>query len=114
MKSGFKRIFSRRSRRSRRLQWYTDGKNVFDQPVKNNLRANDNTPKTTAGQGYDYATVCLLDYPHVKENYNMIAIYLSKQQALDADAKAMQQINFTGNLYWPAVTTMFFINEEVK
>ena len=28
----------------------------------------------------------------------MIAIDLSKQQALDADSKALQQINFTGNL----------------
>ena len=28
----------------------------------------------------------------------MIAIDLSKQQALDADSKATQQINFTGNL----------------
>ena len=29
----------------------------------------------------------------------MIAIDLSKQQALDADPEAIQQINFTGNLY---------------
>ena len=28
----------------------------------------------------------------------MIAVDLSKQQALDADPKAIQQINFTGNL----------------
>ena len=28
----------------------------------------------------------------------MITIDLSKQQALDADPKAIQQINFTGNL----------------
>ena len=30
--------------------------------------------------------------------YKMIAIDLSKQQALDVDPKAIQQINFTGNL----------------
>ena len=46
----------------------------------------------------------------------MIAIDLSKQQALDADPKAIQQINFIGNLarYPIANTTMFFITEEAK
>ena len=43
-----------------------------------------------------------------------MAIVLSKQQALDADPKAMQQINFTANLGWDGNTTMFFIIEEVK
>ena len=40
----------------------------------------------------------MLDYPYFKENYKMIAIDLSKQQALDADPRATQQINFTANL----------------
>ena len=44
----------------------------------------------------------------------MIAIYLSKQQALDADPKAMQQINFTGNPYPGGQTPMSFITEEAK
>ena len=44
----------------------------------------------------------------------MIAIDLSKQQTLDADPKAIQQINFTGNLNRAEVATMFFIIEEVK
>ena len=42
----------------------------------------------------------------------MIAIDLSKQQALDAHQKAIQQINFTGNLVQQA--TIFFIIEEAK
>ena len=46
--------------------------------------------------GDDYTTGCLLDQPYYKENYLLIAIDLSKNQALDADPKAMQQINFTG------------------
>ena len=41
---------------------------------------------------------CLLDYNHFKNYYNMIAIDLNNQQALDTDPKAIQQINFTGNL----------------
>ena len=52
----------------------------------------------------------------------MIAIYLNKQQALDADPKAIQQINFTGNLTRAnndgqnvnENTTMFFIIEDAK
>ena len=39
---------------------------------------------------------------------------LSKQQALDADPKAIQQINFTGNLDQDECATMFFIIEEAK
>ena len=44
----------------------------------------------------------------------MIATDLSKQQALDANPKALQQINFTGNLASErnADTKMFFINEK--
>ena len=44
----------------------------------------------------------------------MIAIDLTKQQTLDADPKAIQQINFTGNLCQDGNTVMFFITEELK
>ena len=49
---------------------------------------------------------------YFKEHYMLIAIDLSKQQALNADPKAIQQINFTGNLDREA--TIFFITEEAK
>ena len=41
----------------------------------------------------------------------MIAIDLSKQQALDADPRAIQQINFTANLDKNGNTTLFNIEE---
>ena len=44
----------------------------------------------------------------------MIAIDLSKEQALDADPKAIQQISFTANLDQNGNTTMLFIIEEAK
>ena len=44
----------------------------------------------------------------------MIAIDLSKQQALDADPRAIQQINFTANLDRGGNTTIFFIIEDAK
>ena len=56
----------------------------------------------------------MLDYPYVGENYKMIAIDLSKQQALDADPRAIQKINFTGNLDRAGNTTIILIIEEVK
>ena len=91
-----------------------DGKNFFDQPVRNNLETYDNIRKVESGQRDDYTTGCLLDYPSFKEHYKSIAIDLSKQQELDVDSKATQQINFSGNLNRAGNTTMFFIIEETK
>ena len=69
-----------------------DGRNFFDQPVKNNFITCDNIRKITTSQGDHYTTSCLLDYNYFINYYKMIAIDLSKQQALDADPKAVQQI----------------------
>ena len=44
----------------------------------------------------------------------MIAIHLSKKQALDADPRAIQQINFTANLSRDGNARFYFILEEVK
>ena len=60
------------------------------------------------------ATGCLLDNPYFKEHYKLFVISLSKQQVLDADLKAIQQINFTANLEGDRNTQMFFIIEEAK
>ena len=56
----------------------------------------------------------MLEYLYFKENYKLIAIDLSKQQALDADPRAIQQINFTVNLDRAANTSIFFIIKEAK
>ena len=58
-----------------------NGEKFFDQSVKD-----------------DKITGFLLDYPYFRDSYKMIAVDLSKQQALDADSRANQQINFTANL----------------
>ena len=44
----------------------------------------------------------------------MIAVDLRKQQALDPDPKAIQEINFTANLDKPGRTRIYFILEEAK
>ena len=84
------------------------GRNFFDQPIKNDLQTYYNIWKIATGQGDDYITGCLLDYTYF-EKYKLIAIDLSKQQKLDSDPKAMQQINFTGNLTRADSATVFFI-----
>ena len=91
-----------------------DGKNVFDQPVKNDKVTYENIRKIATGQGDDYTTGCLLDYIYFKNYYKMIAVDLSKQQALDADPKAIQQIIFTENLDNVENTRIYFILEEAK
>ena len=91
-----------------------DGKNFFDQPINSDLKTYENIRKIATGQGDDYTTGCLLDYSYFKENYKMIAIDLSKQQVLDADPRAIQQINFTANLDREGNKTIFFVIEEAK
>ena len=91
-----------------------DGKNFFDQPVKNNKITYENIRKIATGQGDDYTTGCLLDYAYFRDIYKMIATELSKQQELDADPREIQQINFTANLDRDWDTRIFFILEEVK
>ena len=49
----------------------------------------DNIRKIATGQGDEYISGCLLDYNYFENCYKMIAIDLSKQQALNADRKAI-------------------------
>ena len=91
-----------------------NGENFFDQPIKNNKVTYDNIRKIATGQGDYYTTDCLLDYPYFKDTYKMIAVDLSKQQALAADPRAIQQINLTANLDRAGNTTVYFILEVAK
>ena len=75
-----------------------NGENFFDQPMKNNKVTYEHIRKIATGQGDNYTTGCLLDYSYFADTYKMIAVDLSKQKALDADPRAIQQINFTANL----------------
>ena len=45
-----------------------DGRNVFDQPIKNDLKIYDNIRKIETGQGDDFTTGYVLDYPDLKKN----------------------------------------------
>ena len=91
-----------------------NGENFFNQPIKNNKVTYDNIRKIAIGQGDDNTTACLLDYPYFANTYKMIAVDLSRQQALDSDPRAIQQINFTANLDRAGNTRVYFILEEAK
>ena len=91
-----------------------NGENFFDQPVKNNKVTYENVRKIATGQVDDYTTGCLLDYPYLKDSYKMIVVDLSKQQALEVDPKANQQINFTANLDRADNTRIYVILKEGK
>ena len=89
-----------------------DRKNIFDQPVKIDIITYIHIQKIVTGEGDDYTTGGLLDYNYFNKHYKMVAIGWSKQQVLDADLKAIQQINFYGNLDWEKGATILFIIEE--
>ena len=56
----------------------------------------------------------MLDYAYFKSYYKMIAIDLSKQQALAANQRVIEQINFTANLDRAGNIRIYFILEETK
>ena len=89
-----------------------NGESFFHQPVKDGKLTCENR-KIATGQGNDYTTGCLLDYPYFKDSFEMIAVDLIKQ-ALDVDPRAIQQINFAANLDRAGNTRIYFILEEAK
>ena len=58
------------------------------------IKQYDEVRKASTGHGDDYSTGSQLDYAYFKDNYKLIAVDLSKQKALDADLRAIQQVVF--------------------
>ena len=76
------------------------------------IKQYDEVRKVSTGQGDDYTTGCLLDFAYFEKNYRLIAADLSKQKALDADSRAIQQIIFTGKANAGAM--IYYILEQSK
>ena len=71
--------------------------------------------KISTGHGDDYTSGCLLDYSYFRRNYRLIAADLSKQKALEADSRAIQQIIFTGAIKAAVANTrvvIFYVLEK--
>ena len=90
------------------------GRNFYDQPINDMIKQYDEIRKESARYGDDYATGCLLDYAYFKDNYRLIAFDLSKENALDADPRAIQQIVFQGVVGGSNDTKVYTILEKSK
>ena len=71
-----------------------DGRNFYDNPIESDIEKYRELKKVMIGKGGDYTTGSLLDYNDFKKHYKLVAVDLSKQKELDADPRAIQQIEF--------------------
>ena len=101
-----------------------DGRNFYDNPIKRDIEKYRELKKVMIGKGEDYTIGSLLDYNYFKKHYKLVAADLSKQKELDADLRAIQQIEFkymletSSTIYWvlekSKETILGFYKETVK
>ena len=89
-----------------------DGRNFYGQWINDSIKQYEEIRKLSIGQGDDYTTGCLMDFAYFEKNYRLVAADLSKQKALYADSRAIQQIIFTGKAN--AGTMIYYILEQSK
>ena len=83
-----------------------DGRNFYDNPIESDIEKYRELKKLMIGKGEDYTTGSLLDFNYFKKHYKLVAVDLSKQKELDADPRAIQQIEFkymlgtSSTIYW--------------
>ena len=98
----------------RHCNWW---KKFYDQPINDSIKQYDGVRKVSTGQGDDYTTGFLLDFAYFEKNYELIVADFSKQKALDADSRAIQQIIFTGKTRLTLANTrviIYYILEQSK
>ena len=71
-----------------------DGRNFYDNPIESDIEKYTELKKVMIGKGEDYTTGSLLDFNYFDKDYKLVAADLSKQKELDADPRAIQQIEF--------------------
>ena len=83
-----------------------DGRNFYDNPIESDNEKYRELKKVMIGKGEDYTTGSLLDFDYFKKHYKLVAVDLSKQKELDADPRAIQQIEIKymlgtdSTIYW--------------
>ena len=83
-----------------------DGRNFYDNPIESDIEKYRELKKVMIGKGEDYTTGSLLDLNYFDKHYKLVAVDLSKQKELDADPRAIQQIQFkymletNSTIYW--------------
>ena len=71
-----------------------DGRNFYNNPIESDIEKYRELKKVMIGKGEDYTTGSLLDYNYFDKHYKLVAVDLSKQKELDADPRAIQQVEF--------------------
>ena len=71
-----------------------DGRNFYDNPIGSDIEKYKELKKVILGKGEDYTTGSFLDYNYFDKHYKLVAVDLFKQKELDADPRAIQQIEF--------------------
>ena len=71
-----------------------DGKNFYDNPIESDIEKYRELKKVIIRKGEDYITGSLLDYNYFDKHYKLVAVDLSKEKELEADPRAIQQIEF--------------------
>ena len=89
-----------------------DGRNFYDNPIENDIEKYRELKKVMIGKGEDYTTESLLDFNYFKKHYELVAVDLSKQKELDADPRAIQQIEFKYTL--GTDSTIYWVLEKSK
>ena len=89
-----------------------DGRNFYDNPIESDIEKYRELKKVMIGKGENYTTGSLLDYNYFKKHYKLVAVDLSKQKELDADPRAIQQIEFK---YMPGTnSTIYWVVKKSK
>ena len=89
-----------------------DGRHFCDNPIESDIEKYRELKKVMIGKGEDYTTGSLVDYNYFKEHYKLVAVDLSKQKELDADPRAIQQIEFKYML--ETDSTIYWVLEKSK
>ena len=84
----------------------------YDNPIESDIEKYRELKKVMIGKGEDYTTGSLLDYNYFNKHYKSVAVDLSKQKELDADLRAIQQIEFKYML--GADSTIYWVLEKSK
>ena len=71
-----------------------DGRHFYDNPIESDIEKYRELKKVMIGKGEDYTTGSLLDFNYFDKHYKLVAVDLTKQKGLDADPRAIQQIEF--------------------
>ena len=75
-----------------------NGKKIYDQTNNSDINWYEEIRKLKTGQGQDYTTDYLLAFDYTNNHCGVIAVDLRRHKELDADPKAIQQIECVGQL----------------